>query len=143
MRIVKLSKDVPGFEELRQCKIYFRVVLPWLKGEFSFAGVPNKIAKNGVEVGENILFIYSGIIIALAKAERLECNGKDVTSLIVDKDTIKVFDKQLMVVDLEKHLNSCGYINSINNTPGWNTLDKAFDRITVEYIRNEDYEIYL
>ena len=73
MRIVKLSKDLFGFDTNGACKAYLKDVLPWTGGNFHFAGNGNKIALDKFSEGENILFSHDGSIVAIVKsAMRIE-----------------------------------------------------------------------
>ena len=67
MRIIKLSKDVWGFETLGGCKAFFTHVLPWEKNRFNIVGEGFHIAPDGLDKEELVVFSYDGSLVCIAK----------------------------------------------------------------------------
>ena len=105
MRICKLSDKVFGFDTLEGCKAYFKHVLPWSKYYFSIVGEGNRISKDRINVDENILFIYKGNIVAIAKVADFEIVDGKVTSLKLKEESLRVLDHNIDVKGLEQQLS--------------------------------------
>ncbi len=143
MRIVKMSGEVFGFDDIDACKAYFESVLPWQKGIFNFAGEGNKIAKDKLNKDENVLFAYNGVLIAIAKAKDLILNKDNrVRGIEIDLNTLKIFKENISTFDLENELKKYGYSETIYKTQGWNILDKNIETKAIEFIKNKEWEIY-
>lgn len=77
MRIVKLSKDVYGFDNINACLAYFEHVLPWQKYVFNIIGDGHHIGVNKTKPNEVVLFSYIGDIVCMARIIDVnEDNGK-------------------------------------------------------------------
>lgn len=143
MRIVKMSGDVFGFDSIEACKAYFENVLPWQKGNFYFVGEGNKIAKDKLSTGENVLFSFNGSLVAIAKARKLIINEDDrVRGITIDIDTLKIFKEAISTLDLESELSNYSYNDSIYGSQGWNILEGKIERKAIEFIKNREWEIY-
>ncbi|GMQ62472.1 hypothetical protein [Vallitalea maricola] len=143
MRIVKMSGEVFGFDSIEACKAYFKSVLPWQKGNFYFAGEANKIARNKLQSGDNVLFSFNGYIIAIAKAEELLFNEDDRDNGIkIDMDTLKIFQVSISTMDLEIELSNYGFTDSIYGSQGWNILNGEIETKAMKYLKDKEWEIY-
>jgi hypothetical protein len=144
MRIIKLSKDVFGFDNMEGCIAYFRHVLPWQKLIFNIMGEGAHIAPNSLIEGEKIIFSYDGNIVAIAKNERLilDKNNK-VKSIKLLDGSLRVFNNPGKIGALEKHLHNIGYSKNIVSAQGWNRIDGVFEKETLMFIRDMDWSYYL
>ena len=142
MRIVKLSKDLFGFDTNGACKAYLKDVLPWTGGNYHFAGNGNKIALDKFSEGENILFSHDGSIVAIVKGIKLLTEGDKCSGIEVDMDTMKIFKEGLSILALEKSLEDSGHHVRIFATQGWNYLEGDCEKAVLEFLKNEDWKIY-
>lgn len=143
MRIVKMSGDVFGFDSIEACKAYFENVLPWQRGNFYFVGERNKIAKDKLNAGENVVFSFNGCLIAIAKAKSLIIDEDDkVSGIKLDMETLKMFKTTISTLELEKELRNSGFNDSIYASQGWNILEGEIERKAVKFLKNKEWEIY-
>lgn len=140
MRIIKLSKEVNGFDSVGACINFFEYVVPWQKGLFHIIGEGNHIAADGLKEGELVIFSYSGQIICLAKTIQLviDKNGS-ASGVIINSDTKKIFKIPPKLKDLEILLHSKGYTSQIVRTRGWNKIDSIYEPIVIDFLIKHDW----
>ncbi len=143
MRIVKLSKEVWGFETLGGCLAFFKHVLPWEKNRFDIAGEGAHIAVDGLKEEELIVFSYDGNLVCIAKVKDTIQENNKVKSIRLLGGTIKVLENPPKLKALEDKLHSVGYAKNLVATQGWNILEKKFEKAAVEFLRDKDWELYL
>jgi hypothetical protein len=143
MRIVKLSQKVWGFETLGGCQAFFVHVLPWEKNTFDIVGEGSHIAPDGLDDQELIVFSYNGSLVCIARAEEIILNNNKVKSIKFVDGTIRVLTQPPKLKDLEDKLHTVGYTKNLVASQGWNILDKKFEKTTVEFLRDKDWELYM
>lgn len=143
MRVCKLSDKIFGFDTFEGCKAYFRNVLPWSKYYFPIFGEGNRISKDRISVDENVLFIYKGNIVAIAKIEDFETVAGKVTSLKLREDTLRIFEQNVEVKELEQQLSQNGYSSNINRSEGWNIIPKEHESTVINYLIHQEWKPFL
>ncbi|MDR7868814.1 MAG: hypothetical protein RIN56_18630 [Sporomusaceae bacterium] len=143
VRIIKLSKEVWGFETLGGCQAFFAHVLPWEKYTFDIAGDGAFIAPDGLDKQELVVFSYDGSLVCIARAERIIMNNNKVKSIKLVGNSVRVLNNPPKLKALEEKLQSVGYTKNLVATQGWNILEKKFEKVTVEFLRDKDWESYL
>jgi hypothetical protein len=143
MRVIKLSNEVFGFDSLEGCKAYFRHVLPWSKYYFPIVGEGNRISKEKISVDENVLFVYKGNIVAIAKVENYEVDNNKVKALKLRADTLKVFEETADIKELEQNLASNGYDLKIQQSQGWNIITEEHEQIVINFLMRHEWKSYL
>ena len=143
MRLVKLSKEVFGFETAEACIAYFKYVLPWQKYRFNIVGEGSHIAPSKLNEDETVIFSYSGRIIAIAKVEEIIIENQRVVAIIFVENKVKVFDKDISLDDLETKLSRIGYSKAITNAQGWNIFEDKFEKEAIKFLINIEWEDYL
>ena len=139
MRLIKLSKDVYGFDTVEACIAYFKHVLPWQKYRFNIVGEGSHISSSNLDKNETIVFSYRGIIIAIGIAENPIIEDRRVVAIILDGSKLKIFDKTIYMSDIEKRLIAKGYDKAITNSQGWNILEGKFEKETIEFLMKADW----
>lgn len=143
MRLVKLSKDVFGFDTMDGCKAYFDHVLPWQKERFNIMGEGHHIAPGGVKPNEIVLFSYDGNIVCIARNEELKENSKKkVIAIILKEGTRRVFNNPPSLQELENVLASQGYTPKLVQSQGWNIIEQGFEKIVIEFLAKHDWKQY-
>jgi hypothetical protein len=142
MRIIKLSKEVNGFESLGGCRAFFTHVLPWEKYTFYIAGEGSHIAPDGLDEKELVVFSYDGNLVCIAKAERIILEKEKTKSIKLIDKTLKVLENPPRLQELEEKLHAIGYTKNLVSTQGWNILDGKFEKETVKFLRDKDWELY-
>lgn len=143
MRLIKLSKDVFGFETVEACIAYFKHVLPWQKYQFNIVGEGSHISPSKFDENETIVFSYRGRIIAIGIAEDSIIEDQKVTAILLDGSKLKFFDKIINLGDLETKLAVKGYDKAITNSQGWNILDGKFEKETIEFLMKAEWADFL
>lgn len=139
MRLIKLSKDVYGFDTVEACIAYFKHVLPWQKFRFNIVGEGNHISSSNFDKNETIVFSYRGRIIAIGIAEKPIIEDQRVDAIILDGSKLKIFDKVINLGDLETKLNAKGYDKAIINSQGWNILEGKFEKETIDFLMKAEW----
>lgn len=143
MRIIKLSKEVWGFDTLGGCQAFFTHVLPWEKNRFEIVGEGVHIASDGLDGKELVVFSYDGNLVCIARAEEIVLDSNKVKSIKLIDGTVRVLSKPPKLKELEKKLHSAGYTKNIVATQGWNILEGKYEKVAVEFLRDTDWEVYL
>ena len=143
MRIIKLSKELRGFETLGGCQAFFVHVLPMEKNKFHIAGEGSHIAPDGLDKQELVVFSYNGSLVCIARVEEIIMNNNKVKSIKLGDGTVRVLSKPPKLKDLEAKLHSVGYSKKLVASQGWNILDKNYEIMTVEFLRDKDWELYM
>jgi hypothetical protein len=130
MRIVKMSKDVFGFENKDACKAFFRHVLPWNKSLFTIARDGRFLSKNSFKENEVFLFSFDGCVVSVGKVEKYyydKNNSNRVYMIRVSKDTLKVLNHELLLSSVEELLFNEGYDKTVVASQGWNIIEKKYE----------------
>lgn len=143
MRIIKLSKEVSGFENIEACKSYFKYVLPWQKLRFNIVGDGLHIAQNKLDHDEIVLFSYDGNCIAVGKVENLIVEKNKSIAIQLQEKKLKVFESHFPLKELEDRLRKVGYVSAVTNTQGWNILKDKHEEAALKFIIKKDWEDYL
>lgn len=143
MRIIKLSKDVYGFDNLESCTAYFKHVLPWLKGKFNIIGEGHHISEENINPNDIILFSYRGNIISLARAKNAVVKRGKVTAIKIDLVTHKIFKKPIKLTELERRLTNIGYDKRIARGPGWNKIKGDFEKEAIKFLMEKDWQDFI
>jgi hypothetical protein len=143
VRIVKLSKDVFGFDTVEGCIAYFEHVLPWGKYRFRVAGEGSHISADSLADGEILVFSYVGTIVAAARAQEIETENGRVTIIRLREDTLRVFSKRITLKDLENTLKGSGYSKVIHGSQGWNIIDGRYEEIAIRFLIDKEWEDFI
>lgn len=143
MRIIKLSKEVFGFDTLGGCQAFFTHVLPWGKYIFGIAGGGAHIAPDGLDKDELVVFSYDGNLVCIAKVEGIILENNKVKSIKLVDGTLRVLKNPSSLQELEDKLHAIGYTKNLVSTQGWNILDGKFEKETVNFLRDKDWENYV
>ena len=143
MRIVKLSKEVFGFDTIEACRAFFKHVIPFNKYYFGIAGEGNHIAKDGLKQGEIIIFSYDAKIVSIALNERLVEEYDRVKEIKLSGDTLKVFDYDICLRKLEEDLKLRGYDKKIVGSQGWNIIEEQYEKNVIDYLISNEWKHYI
>ncbi len=126
MRVVKLSEEI--FPELENVMMFFRDDLPERNPPGKFRITERRIAQDGLEPGEEILFSYNGQIYFIAQSStgRLENEDEHQNEypfyFLVDMDTLRSVDISLHDVE-QKYHQETGETKSLVQTQGWPKIE--------------------
>lgn len=143
MRIVKLSKDVYGFDNINACLAYFEHVLPWQKYVFNIVGEGRHIGINKTKQNEVVLFSYIGEIVCMARIIDINENNGKVNQLVLKDDSVRFFRKRLTLHELESELNKHGYSKKVVQARGWNIIEENYEKVVIELLVKTDWIEYL
>ncbi len=143
MRVIKLSRNVFGFDTVEGCIAYFRHVLPWCKYRFRVEGDGGHISADSLADGEILVFSYGGIIVAIARAQEVETRDGRVTAIRLENDTLRVFSKRVSLKDLESTLKSGGYAKVIHGSRGWNIIDGTYEEMAIRFLIEKEWEDFI
>jgi hypothetical protein len=126
MRIVKLSKDI--FPDLESVMVFFRDYLPERNPPGKFRITEGRIAQDGLEPGEEILFSYSGRIYFMAQSatgclrNEDEHRNKYPFYFLIDMDTLCPVGMSLHDVEQRYHQET-SETKSLVRTRGWPRIE--------------------
>ena len=139
MRIIKLSPEDMSFPDRRSVDMYFEQRLPNRIPEGQFFITKGRIARNGVEKGELLIFSYRNEIVYIAKAKSPRFTNQGVEKstyphyFCVDCSTIEKGRGNL--AELEQALRGINASSkNLVKAQGWPRLD---DSQAVEMIWNQ------
>ena len=123
MRIIKLSDNDKDFPDRNKVDFYFQSKLPERKPPGKFLLTKGRIAEDGIEIGEQLIFSYKTEItyIALSASARMVNSGDDADMypfyLVVDMDSLVPAKGYL--ADIESMLSKAGIEKNIVRAQGW------------------------
>jgi hypothetical protein len=129
MRIIKLSQRDNDFPDRVSVNTYFEVTLPNRSPVGQFLLTQGRIAKQGIEAGETIIFSYETEITHIARAAScrlVNSQGDSVTYpyyFLVDMSTISLAQGNLANVEAE--LAVVGVQKNIVRTQGWPRIQNS------------------
>lgn len=144
MRIVKLSKEVFGFDTKDGCIAYFKHVLPWQKERFNIMGEGHHIAPDGLKSNEIVVFSYDGNIVCIARTDhiKVEPNKKRVVAIILKEGTRRVFNDPPSLQSLEDVLLAQGMTSKLVKSQGWNIIDVNLEKAVIQFLAKHDWKQY-
>jgi len=126
MRIVKLSEKI--FPELEDVMEFFKNSLPNWNPPGKFRITDGRIARDGLQPGEEVLFSYSGIIRYIARsATGCRKNEDEYQSeypfyFLVEMNTLQSIEISLRDVEQRYH-HETGETKSLVQTQGWPKIE--------------------
>jgi len=126
MRIVKLSEE--KFPKLQDVEKFFRNRLPHWNPPGKFRITEGRIAKNGLQPGEEVLFSYNGMIYYIARSATGRLRNEDEYQneypfyFLVEMDTLRAVEITLHDVEQRYHKES-GETKSLVQTQGWPKIE--------------------
>lgn len=154
MKLCRLSSDVFGFETFEGCKAYFENVLPWNGYIFPIIGSGPHVKAEETPLDETLLFTYCSRIIAIAKLDEkvyemkntaimLENSKRKVKALKLVPDSLKVFQANIKLNDLQKHLQTLNYNKAINGTQGWNVFPIEIEKGIIDFLLKKEWHHFI
>ena len=142
MRIVKLSKEVFGFDTKDGCIAYFQHVLPWQKERFNIMGEGHHIAPDGLKSNEIVVFSYDGNIVCIARTDNImvDPSKKKVVAIILKEGTRRVFADPPSLQDLENVLRARGMTSNLVKSQGWNIIDEILEKDVIHFLAKHDWK---
>lgn len=126
MRIIKLSEE--EFSDLQDVQEFFRDDLPHREPRGKFRITPGRIAKDGLQSDEQLLFSYKGVIyyVALSATGRLdnddECQDEYPYYFQIDMDTLRSIEIDLAEIEARYHRET-NETKSLVQTQGWPKIE--------------------
>ena len=126
MRIIKLSDKDIDFPDRKRVEFYFQSKLPDRNPPGKFLLTKGRVAKDGIEIGEQIIFSYKTEIthIALSASGRIDNTDDDKNMypfyLVVDMDSL--FPAKGNLSDIESMFSKAGIEKNIVRTQGWPSI---------------------
>jgi hypothetical protein len=123
MRIIKLSQKDKDFPDRNRVDFYFQSKLPNRNPPGRFLLTQGRVAKEGIEIGEPLVFSYKTEItyIALAASGRIDNSDDDVDKypyyFVVDMESLAPAKGTLS--DIESLLSKAGIEKNIVRAQGW------------------------
>lgn len=126
MRVIKLSPNDPDMKTRKKVDQFFLTELPKQERKGRFFFPKGRIAKNGIQPGEWLIFTYLGNIVYTARSasHRLENKGIDAQQyqypFYFCIDTSSISSAQGSLSGLEEALRSKGLLNrNLVKSQGW------------------------
>jgi hypothetical protein len=141
MRIVKLSKTEAGLGTLDGVRRFFLEEMPGRTPPGKFLVSPGRIAKDGLEPGEPLVFTYQARVVFTARAASGLVPNNDEESekptyFVVNLSTLRAADEDFHNVE-RRYNQAAGASVNLVETQGWNSLpDSAHTDEIWTWLRN-------
>lgn len=140
MRIIKLSDRDKDFPNCESVGYYFQYKLPNRNPPGKFLLTKGRVAKNGIEIGEQLIFSYKSKILylALSASGRRDNLDEDVDMypfyFVVDMSTITPVKGSL--TGIESICSKANVHKNIVRTQGWPSIPEPVGKIIWDVLKS-------